>query len=174
MVYQVLARASAQAVWEPFQAMTRDPLHAMTLLQKARRTFAEVSIIQAESANLLREQVRLLRAGEPSGQEVSPLPSLTATPRISVIGATIESQRWAIEQGPGGDHDVPYRFETSVSAHTLRRWAQLMAVARRQDEEAAAMAADGDSDSDEDAETLSELALESPAPITVRSESSGG
>jgi hypothetical protein len=140
MVYQVLARVSAQVAWEPYQAMTRDPLHAMTLLQKASRTFAEVSVIQAESARLLREQVRLLRAGEPSGQEVCPLPSLTATPRISVVGATIESQRWAIEQGPGGDHDVPYRFEPHVSAQTLSRWAQLMAAARHQDDEIVTLA----------------------------------
>jgi hypothetical protein len=140
MVYQVLARVSAQVAWEPYQAMTRDPLHAMTLLQKANRTFAEVSVIQAESAHLLREQVRRLRAGEPSGYEVCPLPSLTATPRISVIGATIESQRWAIEQGPGGDHDIPYRFEMSLSADTLGRWAQLMAAARQQDDEVVTLA----------------------------------
>ncbi|HEY7849464.1 MAG TPA: hypothetical protein VIC27_05325 [Ktedonobacterales bacterium] len=148
MVYQVLTRASAQAVWEPYQAMTRDPLHAMTLLQRANRMFAEVSVIQAESAALLREQVRRLRAGEPSGHEVCPLPSLTATPRVSMAGTTIEHQRWAIEQGPGGDHDLPYHFETPISAQTLARWARLMVSARQ----------------DNDDDTLAELAAAAEAP----------
>jgi len=63
MVYQVLARANAQAAWEPYQAMTRDPLHALMLLQKASRSYGEVSVIQAESAHLLREQVRRMAPG---------------------------------------------------------------------------------------------------------------
>jgi hypothetical protein len=130
MMYQVLARVSAQVAWEPYEAMTRDPLHAVALLHKANRTFVEVSVIQAESAALLREQVRRLRVGEPSGYEACPLPSLTATPRVSLVGASVESERWAIEQGPGGDHDVPYRFEASISAQTLARWAQLMSAAQ--------------------------------------------
>jgi len=133
MLYQVLTRASAEAAWEPYQAMTRDPLRVMALMQKASRIFPEVSVIQAESASLLREQARLLRAGEPSGQERSPLPSLSATPRVSMLGATIESQRWAYEQGPGGDHDVPYRFESPISAQTLAHWARLMARAQPSD-----------------------------------------
>lgn len=137
MLYQVLARADAQAAWEPYQAMTRDPLYALTLLRKASRTYAEVSVIEAESAVALRQQVRRLRAGEPTGQESCPVPSLSGTPTLSLVGATIESQRWAIEQGPGGDHDVPYRFEAPVSEHTLRHWAQLVLAAQRQDDEAA-------------------------------------
>ena len=130
MLYQVLTRASAEAAWEPYEAITRNPLRVMALMQKASRDFAEVSVIQAESAYLLREQARLLRAGEPSGDERSPLPSLSATPRISLLGPTIESQRWTIEQGPGGDHDVPYRFESPFSAQTLAHWARLMARAQ--------------------------------------------
>jgi hypothetical protein len=172
MIYQVLARANAQAAWEPYQAMTRDPLHALMLLQKASRSYEEVSVIQAESAHLLREQVRRLRLGEPTGHEASATPSLSATPRISVIGATIESQRWAIEQGPGGDHDTPYHFEAPISEHTLRRWTQLLVEARRLDAEA---------DTSASAETLAEvelladtsapLAVEATAePTTVRSE----
>ncbi len=136
MLYQVLARANAQAAWEPYQAMTRDPLQALTLLRRASRTYAEVSVIEAESAVALRQQVRQLRAGEPTGQESCPVPSLSGTPRLSLVGATIESQRWAIEQGPGGDHDVPYRFEPTLSAHTLQRWAQLVLAARLLDDEA--------------------------------------
>lgn len=131
MVYQVLGRANAQATWEPYQMMTRDPLHALALLRKASHLYGEVSMIQADSARLLREQTLRLRAGEPSGCEASVLPSLTATPRLSLVAGGAESRRWALEQGPGGDHDVPYRFEPFVPAHTLRRWSRLMAQAHR-------------------------------------------
>ena len=167
MIYQVLARANAQAAWEPYQAMTRDPLHALMLLQKASRSYGEVSVIQAESAHLLREQVQRLRLGEPSGHEASATPSLSATPRISVLGATIESQRWEIEQGPGGDHDAPYHFELPLSAPTLRRWTQLMVEARRQDAQA---------DTSPEAPTLAALddaAEPLAAPATVRTERIG-
>lgn len=167
MLYQVLARVSDEAAWEPFQAMTRDPLHAMVLLRAAHQRFAGVSIIQAESANLLREQVRRLRAGEPSGHEVSPVPSLTATPRLSPLGPTIESQRWAIEQGPGGDHDTPYHFEAPASAQTMARWARLMAAARRQDK--AASSAVDPSDLSELAPASAESAAVEAEPSTVRS-----
>jgi hypothetical protein len=136
MLYQVLTRASAQATWEPFQGMTRDPLQAIALLRQAAGAFAEVSVIQAESAALLREQARRLRANEPTGYERCPLPSLTATPRISLAPLSAESQRWAIEQGPGGDHDLPYRFVTPISDQTLARWAQLMNAARLRPDEA--------------------------------------
>lgn len=162
MMYQVLARVSAQAAWEPYQAMTRDPLHAMALLQKATRTFAEVSVIQAETAALLREQVRRLRVGEPSGYEACPLPSLTATPRVSLVGVSIESERWAIEQGPGGDHDVPYRFEASISAQTLARWAQLMSAAQNQ------------GDTPDMPDTLAELAREDAQAASAEMESQPG
>lgn len=134
MLYQVLVRANAQAAWEPFQAMTRDPLHVLTLLRRASQTYAEVSVIEAESAVTLRQQARRLRAGEPSGQEACPVPSLSGTPTLSLVGVTIESQRWVMEQGPGGDHDVPYRFEAPISEHTLRRWAQLVLAAQLQDD----------------------------------------
>lgn len=172
MVYQVLARANAQAAWEPYQAMTRDPLHALMLLQKASRSYGEVSVIQAQSAHLLREQVRRLRLGEPTGHEASATPSLSGTPRLSVVGATIESQRWAIEQGPGGDHDIPYHFEPPISEHTLRLWTHLMVEARRQDAEASASTTTDtlaalNSPTDADATRPAEPAAQ---PTTLRSE----
>ncbi|HZC07571.1 MAG TPA: hypothetical protein VE338_18190 [Ktedonobacterales bacterium] len=178
MVYQVLARANAEAAWEPFQAMTRDPLHALTLLRKATRTFAEVSIIQAETGAILREQVRRLRAGEPSGDESCPLPALSATPRVSLVGATIESQRWAIEQGPGGDHDVPYRFESAVPAQILARWAQLLGNVQRRSADSTDTLAELDVIAEVGAEVsadlgeLAESAIcdEESAPAPVRSE----
>jgi len=178
MMYQVLARVSDQVAWEPYQAMTRDPLHAVALVHKATRTFAEVSVIQAESAALLREQVRRLRVGEPSGYEDCPLPSLTATPRVSLVGVSAESERWAIEQGPGGDHDVPYRFESSISAQTLARWALLMSAAQNQGDTistlaelatcAAEQAAHAEAECTPDGETV---AVE---PAAIRSERIGG
>ena len=140
MIYQVLARTNVEAAWEPFQAMTRDPQHALTLLRKAMQTFEDVTVIYAETAAILREQVRRLRAGEPTGDEACPLPSLSATPRISLVGPTIEHQRWAIEQGPGGDHDVPYRFESAVPAQILARWAKLLGHARRRANETETLA----------------------------------
>lgn len=142
MLYQVLVRVSAQETWEPYRAMTRDPLHAITLLRQASRRFAEVTIIQAESAQALREQAQRLRAGEPTGHETSPTPSLTATPRISPLGDGIESQRWAFEQGPGGDHDVPYHFEPPTSDHALHLWAHLTAMAQRREAESIAAQAE--------------------------------
>jgi hypothetical protein len=159
MLYQVLTRVSVQAAWEPFQAMTRDPLQAMTLVQKASAAFAEVSVIQAATAPLLREQVRQIRAGQPTSYDVSPLPSLTSTPRISLAPASIESQRWAIERGPGGDHDVPYHFDGPIIATaTLRRWASLMAAAQGEYDASRDTAAD---------ETL-EDALEAPDETITR------
>ncbi|HEU5346784.1 MAG TPA: hypothetical protein VFX31_09155 [Ktedonobacterales bacterium] len=151
MLYQVLTRASAQATWEPFQAMTRDPLQAIALLRQAAAAFAEVSVIQAESAALLREQARRLRANEPTGHERCPLPSLTATPRISLAPVGAESQRWALEQGPGGDHDQPYHFVAPISEQTLTRWAQLMSAARERLDGSAGPATDA-------SETLAALA----------------
>lgn len=172
MLYQVLARVSAQAAWEPFQAMTRDPLHAMALVRTARQRFAEVSIIQAESAHLLREQTRRMRAGEPSGYESSPVPSLSATPLISPLGPSIESVRWTMEQGVGGDHDVPYRFEAPGSEHTMTRWVRLMAATQHLDDAPAASAAFDSTGQTDLSEVTSEKAAEGAAqiePTTVRS-----
>lgn len=175
MMYQVLARASAEVAWGPYQAMTRDMRQALALVQQAKRAFAEVTVIQAETAMLLREQVQRLRIGEPSGYEVCPLPSLTATPLVSLVGATIESERWAIEQGPGGDHDVPYRFEASISPQTLARWAQLMSAAQGEDDETLAELASSAVRSEGD-EGERALAAETVtiAPDAIRSERIGG
>ncbi|HEX8981232.1 MAG TPA: hypothetical protein VF792_00550 [Ktedonobacterales bacterium] len=129
MLYQVLTRENQQTAWEPFHAMTRDPLYAMALVRKAGQVFAEVSVIQAATALLLREQVRQIRAGQPTCGDVSATPSLTATPRLSLAPSGIEDQRWAMERGPGGDHDVPYRFEGQIAGDTLRRWVSLIAAA---------------------------------------------
>ncbi len=129
MLYQVLTRENQDTAWEPFHAMTRDPLYAMALVRKAGQVFAEVSVIQAATALLMREQVRQIRAGQPTRGEVSPVPSLTATPRMSLAPSSIEGQRWAMERGPGGDHDVPYRFEGQIAGDTLRRWVSLIAAA---------------------------------------------
>lgn len=169
MVYQVLVRADAHAAWEPYQAMTRDPLRAWALLLKADKLFNDVSVIQAESAHLLREQAQRLRVGEPTGHESSALPSLTATPRLSLIAGSAESQRWALEQGPGGDHDVPYHFEQFVPAHILRRWSQLMAQTLHLDDIAEYDASDdliqgGDAN---DTDSASEAVV---APRATRSE----
>lgn len=126
MLYQVLARTESESAWEPYQAMTRDPLQALNLVRKASQTFAEVSVIQAATAPLLREQIRHLSTQQGATPSASPVPSLTATPRIRFTPTGVESQRWEMERGPGGDHDVPYRFSGPISSETLHRWARLM------------------------------------------------
>lgn len=133
MLYQVLTRANQQAAWEPFHAMTRDPQYAMALVRKAGQVFSEVSVIQAATMTLMREQVRQVRTGQPVRNDVSPVPSLTATPRISLEPTSLEGKRWALERGPGGDHDVPYRFEGHIAGDLLRRWVSLMAAAHGED-----------------------------------------
>jgi hypothetical protein len=129
MLYQVLARMESESAWEPYQAMTRDPLQALNLVRKASQTFAEVSVLQAATAPLLRDQIRHLSTQQGVIPSASPVPSLTGTPRLRFTPAGVESQRWEMERGPGGDHDVPYRFSGPISAETLHRWARLMAAA---------------------------------------------
>lgn len=133
MVFQVLTRASARTAWEPFQSMTRNPLFAMALVRKACESAVEVSVIQAPSALQLREQLRQLRAGQSTSGAASPVPSLTATPRVSLASSNIESQRWVIERGAGGDHDLPYRFDGAISDDLLHRWSRLVAAAQIED-----------------------------------------
>lgn len=140
MYYQALARLHAEAAWEPFLAMTRDPMQAMRALQLASRRFPEVTIIQAESAQRLREQAQRLRAGEPTGDGRSPVPSLSATPRVSILSAKLEAQRWAIEEGPGGDHDTPYHLELPAAGWLLARWARMIARQAPGDETLAQLA----------------------------------
>lgn len=154
MVYQVLVRARADGEWEPFQGMTRDPIHTMRLLQQASRKFSEVSVLQAESATLLREQLRRLRAGAEPGEKASPVPSLSGTPRISVLAEDLNDRRWSMEQGRGGDHDVPYRFDVPGSSWMLTRWAQLVGRMRADD------TATEDDIFPEDLSVLEDVALE--------------
>ncbi len=126
MMYQVLIRACAGAAWVAYASPTDDPYQVVLLIQAANQQYAEVTVLQAESVAALTELLRQVRSGAVSAQAVSPLPGLTATPRVRVEDPPMERLRWELEQGPGGDHDEPYAFSMPESTEVLRAWMRLM------------------------------------------------
>jgi hypothetical protein len=38
----------------------------------------------------------------------------------------MEARRWALESGPGGDHDQPYTFAMPQSLETVAAWLHLL------------------------------------------------
>jgi hypothetical protein len=133
MIYQVLVRQRGDEGWAPYARPTSDPFVAMRLIQQANRQHYEVTVLQAEHLGALRALLERLRRGELPAQMVSAVPSLTSTPRVSVRDEIWEVRRWELEQGPGGDHDTPYRFELPPSAQVLAAWLSLMANRWRRD-----------------------------------------
>lgn len=146
MLYQVMIRTRAQrryaghVVWEPFASPTRDPYAAMQLVRQASQRRAEALVVQAEDADDLAELVRHMRAlpllhapatlDTPDAATPEPLTS-TAAPAEQLsfadeLLAAWDIERWAMEQGAGGDHDTPYRFSLPTSAKELRSWLRLM------------------------------------------------
>ncbi len=154
MLYQVMIRRRAQQRyteyigWEPFAGPTRDPSAALQLVRQAAQRRAEALVVQAEDADDLAELVRHMRA--------LPLPDAPAATDIADVDvvdfaefaprepeahsaglaelasfadqllASWDQQRWAMEQGPGGDHDTPYRFSLPSSTTELRYWLRMM------------------------------------------------
>jgi hypothetical protein len=47
--------------------------------------------------------------------------------------SALESRRLALELGPGGDHDVPYRFVLPASLLPVHAWIRLLAKIQRED-----------------------------------------
>jgi hypothetical protein len=127
MVYQILVRQQSDAGWKPYHKAISDPFVAMRLMQQANQQYGEVSVVQADNLSALRTLVERLRRGELPTHAVSIGPALTATPRVSVRDAVWEVRRWELEQGAGGDHDMPYRFELPPNAKVLAAWLSLMA-----------------------------------------------
>lgn len=131
MIYQVLVRQQADVSWEPYGKPTKDPFVVMRLIQQAHQQYGEISVVQADNLGAMRSLLERLRRGELPAHAVSIGPALTATPRVSVRDEVWEVRRWELEQGAGGDHDLPYRFELPPNPQVLAAWLSLMANRRR-------------------------------------------
>jgi hypothetical protein len=134
MIYQILVRPQSDQTWKPFGLPTSDPFTAMRLIQQANSQHNEVTVLQAESLSAVRALLERLERGELPPEAVSIAPSLTSTPKISVQDGFWELRRWDLEQGAGGDHDTPYRFELPANAQVVAAWLSLMANRRRRAE----------------------------------------
>ncbi len=151
MLYQVMIRLRAQQRytgyigWEPFAGPTRDPSAALQLVRQASQRRAEALVVQAEDADDLAELVRHMRAlplpDAPAAVDMTEGDLADAAPREPVahsagltelpsfadqLLASWDQQRWAMEQGLGGDHDTPYRFSLPSSTTELRYWLRMM------------------------------------------------
>lgn len=133
MIYQVLVRPRPDENWRSFGLPTGDPFTAMRLIQQAHQQHEEVSVLQADNLGALRGLLERLERGELPDQAVSVAPSLTSTPRVSVRDEFWELRRWDLEQGAGGDHDTPYRFELPLNTKVVAEWLRLMANRWRDD-----------------------------------------
>lgn len=127
MLYQVLVRANAQTAWDTYGNSVEDPFAAMRLIQLAGRMHAEVTIVQAADAFALGTLLQRVRLGQTLDVDASPVPTLTATPKVHVQEHPFEGRRWEIEEGPGGDHDAPYAFTLPIEMEVQRKWLGLMA-----------------------------------------------
>jgi hypothetical protein len=127
MLYQVLTRVSAGAAWMAYATPTSDPYDVIVLIQAANQHYAEVTILQAEDAGALATLLsHIRRGGELPPEAASPVPGLTATPRVLVEDPPMEARRWEMERGPGGDHDQPYSFALPRSMGVVAAWLHLL------------------------------------------------
>lgn len=124
-MYQVMARPHEGAVWERYAAPTDDPFMAMRQIQRAKATQAEVTVIQAATSSELNALVDRMTQHDCGEMWAAGAPR-TASPATS-SPTSPPDKRWEMEQGPGGDHDEPYRFELPVSAQIMRAWLRLLA-----------------------------------------------
>ncbi|MBF6589247.1 MAG: hypothetical protein IVW57_01795 [Ktedonobacterales bacterium] len=127
MIYQVMIRRQVGMAWVAYAAPTDDPSDVVRLIQAANQQYAEVTVLQAESKQALAVVLARLRNGELPTHTISPLPGLTATPRVTVQDMPMERRRWEIEQGPGGDHDEPYEFRLPGNMEVAAAWLRLLA-----------------------------------------------
>ncbi|MGH2516957.1 MAG: hypothetical protein ACRDHP_14995 [Ktedonobacterales bacterium] len=135
-MYQVMIRKQHGATWETYAAPTGDPFVAMRHLQQAKGTHAEVTVVQATTASELALLVDRMKHRDctetwSTGAAIEQQP---AQPSHEAL--LDERHRWAMEQGPGGDHDEPYHFELPASARVTRAWIQLMARRIREEQDA--------------------------------------
>jgi hypothetical protein len=127
VIFQVLIRARASALWSAYSSPSNDPFHVVLLIQSANQQYAEVTVIQAEHAAALADLLRQVRGGHLPAEAASPLPGLTTTPRVHVEEPAMERRRWELERGPGGDRDVPYTFTLPRNMDVLAAWMRLLA-----------------------------------------------
>jgi hypothetical protein len=127
LIYQILVRQQSDANWRPYGKPITDPFAAMRLVQQANQQYKEVTVLQADNLSALRALLLGLARGEMPARAASIAPALTATPRVSVRDEAWEAWRWEMEQGGGGDHDMPYRFELPLNPKVLAAWVSLMA-----------------------------------------------
>lgn len=131
MIYQVLTRQTTNTPWHPFAEATEDPFAVVRLIQLANQGAREVTVVQADDAGALEQVLGELARGERVAGSLSPVPSLTSTPRVSVSDPPLERRRWEAELGPGGDHDQPYAFVLPENEAVLTSWLRLFAQQRR-------------------------------------------
>lgn len=131
-MYQVMSRERQGAPWERYAAPTNDPFLAMRQVQRAKVTQAEVTVVQAATTSELDELVD--RMAHHDCAEIWAAGGPVNSPASSPARRSLpDERRWELEQGPGGDHDEPYRFELPASAPIMRAWVRLLA--RHRDDE---------------------------------------
>lgn len=132
-MYQVLYRDRVEVEtpsWVMFASPTSDPFAAMRLLQQAKARHSEATVIQASTPSELALLVRRMVRRDLTDAEAPPLERVEAQPADARAAAdddtVIERLRWKIEEGPGGDHDAPYRFALPLSASESAHWLRLL------------------------------------------------
>lgn len=131
-MYQVLYRDRVTEEpygWAMFSAATSDPFAAMRLLQQAKARHGEATVVQASTPSelallvrrILRQDVTDAMAAGTECAEAQP-----AAPGAAGDDTGIERRRWNIEEGPGGDHDAPYRFALPLCAAESAHWVRLL------------------------------------------------
>lgn len=131
MIYQVMTRPATNAPWHPFAKATTDPFVVMRLIQLANQRASEVTVVQAADEQALVRVLGELARGERTTGTLSAVPSLTATPRVSISDPPLDERRWELENGPGGDRDEPYAFVLPQNEAVLVSWLSLFQQQRR-------------------------------------------
>lgn len=144
MMYQVLKWSRELDGWVPLSGPTTQAHMARLQLSRARRYCTGAVLVQAETAQELACQVRHVQRSRcrPAGAAppilqspgAQPVVSRDATSPAAPDAAPLhDDRRWALERGPGGDHDEPYRFALPVEAVVMYQWFRLLARVRRQE-----------------------------------------
>lgn len=140
MMYQVLKWSRQLDGWVPLSGPTTNAHTARLQLSQARRYCAGAVLVQAETAQELAGQVRHVQqsrcrpasAALPQLQTpgVQPVANSAALPPATQVAALHDddARRWALERGPGGDHDEPYRFALPMEAIVMYHWLRLLAA----------------------------------------------
>ena len=131
-MYQVMIRRLLNGPWELFDSATTDPFAAMQQLQHAKARHADATVLQAVSASELELLVQRMRQSDQVCPPVLKGPDDLPAPNPARLQVPEERRRWELEKGPGGDHDVPYRFEMPASMQIALAWLRLMAQLRSQ------------------------------------------